>query len=138
MKMRRKHTTEGLTNHFLANMFFLRKVIKKWLNIGVVGVGIEGIDLPYEFVITHHARKRMEKRMGHLSKRQYKERVMEAWYNGEIDVEKVGFERGGGPRGFRDFQYRYHGGYIYVFGIRVHRKVVGSQKHLITIYNWHS
>lgn len=114
----------------------LSKVIIKLLQKKYWGVGFES-QLPPEFVITNHAKERLNRRLAYPHKHRMVELMIDAWHEGEEPPETFLKEKARKPRNhFHSFVYRYHEGYIWIWGLQYSKLIPDGQKYLVTIYNW--
>lgn len=114
----------------------LSNVLFKWLKIRYWGVGFEN-DLPPEFVITNHAKLRLDKRLAYPHKNKITQLMLEAWYDGEETPDTFKKDKGHKPKKtFSRFVYKYYEGYIWIWGVNKSELIPDGQKYLITIYNW--
>lgn len=114
----------------------ISKTLFRLLKTKFWGVGFES-ELPPEFVITNHAERRLKKRIQYAHRHQLPKLMLDAWYLGIDPPETFKPEKATRPEGhFHKFVYKYHMGYVWVWGIRFTKTIPGGQKHLITIYNW--
>lgn len=114
----------------------ISKTIFKWLQKRYWGVAFES-QLPPEFVITNHAKQRMEKRLQYTHKHKMVELMIDAWHDGEEPPATFLKEKARKPqKHFHSFVYRYYEGYIWIWGIQYSSLIPDGQKFLVTIYNW--
>lgn len=114
----------------------LSKVIFKFLQKRYWGVGFES-RLPPEFVITNHAKERLNRRLSYPHKHRMVELMIDAWHDGEEPPATFLKEKARKPRNhFHSFEYRYYEGYIWIWGLQYSDLIPDGQKYLVTIYNW--
>lgn len=104
---------------------FISKYFKLW------GVKIETPGLSEEFIITHHAYKRLLDRVG-VSEEKIKKLAIKAWYStNKVDKAMINRKEYKNKK-YANTHYRSLMGQIYIWKVRV---VDGSsQKILITVY----
>lgn len=114
----------------------LSKSFFRWLRRNLHDVGFEN-DLPSEFIITNHAKQRLNKRLAYPHKHQIIDLMLDAWHIGLEPPESFNRDKGHKPKKhFKGFVYKWHEGYIWIWGIKEHSAFDDGQKFLITIYNW--
>lgn len=114
----------------------ISKALFRLLKTKYWGVGFES-ELPPEFVITSHAEQRLKKRLDYSHRHMLPKLMLDAWYDGEEPPESFNPKKATRPtKHFKKFIYKYHAGYVWIWGVRYSKTIPDGQKHLITIYNW--
>ena len=117
-------------------MNWLKKRIARWAGKKCFGVAMEH-ELSPEFVITNHAKHRMQKRLKYPEQIDMMETVLDAWHIGKEPPETFDKNMGHKPKKrYKKLVYKYHLEYIFIFAIRDRERVWGGQKYLVTVYNW--
>lgn len=105
------------------------------LKIKCWGVALEK-DIPAEFVVSAHARKRFRERVGdNLTNDGIRKLTIRIYFNGRKLTPEEARASDDVPRGLVDIQYRLWYGYVYVFGTKPRGEY--SHKYLVTIYKSH-
>ena len=65
-----------------SNVNWIKKQIARWAGKRCFGVAMEN-ELSPEFIITNHAKMRMQKRLNYPDKIDLMETVLDAWYRGK-------------------------------------------------------
>lgn len=104
------------------------------LKVRYWGVALEG-EIPAEFVITAHARKRFRERVRYdYTNDEMRRHIIRVWFRGRKLTAEEARASEDTPRGLVDFQYREFLGFTYVFGMKLRNDIV--QKYLVTIYKF--
>lgn len=107
------------------------KWLTKWLKVW--GAVFE-TDLPPEFVITTHARKRINERMGCSDDLKIKRLAVKAWHSSNHFRPATQIKENVAEYYWRDYQYRELMGKIFVFAYgRNNRRGLPPSKVLITV-----
>lgn len=94
-------------------------------------------ELSPEFIITNHAKMRMQRRLNYPDKIDLMETVLDAWYRGKEPPPSFDKDKGHKPKKhYKKLVYKYHLDYIFIFAIRERERIWGGQKYLVTVYNW--
>lgn len=105
------------------------------LKIKCWGVALEK-EIPAEFVVTAHARKRFRERVQYdLTNDGIRALTIKIYYRGRKLTPEEARASVDVPRALVDIQYRLWFGYVYVFGAKPRGEY--SQKYLVTIYKSH-
>lgn len=119
-----------------SNVNWIKKQIARWAGKRCFGVAMEN-ELAPEFIITNHAKMRMQKRLNYPDKIDMMETVLDAWHRGKEPPESFDKDRGHKPKKhYKKLVYKYHLDYIFIFAIRDRERIWGGQKYLVTVYNW--
>jgi hypothetical protein len=107
------------------------------LAVSCWGVRLQN-DLPPEFILSNHARRRIEERDFTSGAYEPMNITVRAWYEGK----RLPSSKGQAtfvdqmPLGFNFFEYRLYSGFVYVYGVRWHSKLGFAQKTLVTAYHF--
>jgi len=109
---------------------FLLKILRKYFTYW--GIQFEGEMYP-EFIITEHARKRVEERFG-CNKEKTKEIVLKAWYKGKkAEICYIHNHEQYKSKVYTNYVYKDYQGFIFIFARRFKSKNY-AQKVLITAF----
>lgn len=108
--------------------------ILAYLKVRYWGVALEK-EIPAEFVVTAHARKRLRERVvAGMSADDIRKMVIRVFFWGDKLTAEQARSSEDTPAGLVDFQYRQHAGFVYVFGHKPRGEY--TQKYLVTIYKY--
>lgn len=97
------------------------------------GVALEK-EIPAEFVVTAHARKRYRERVSEITGDNLRKLVIKIFFTAQKLTAEQAKASEDMPRGLVDFQYRQHAGMVYVFGHKPRGEY--TQKYLVTLYKY--
>lgn len=103
------------------------------LKVKCWGVALEK-EIPAEFVVTAHARKRLRERLYEgMTGDDVRKLAIRAYFRHKLTAEEARASEDM-PRGLVDFQYRLHMGLVFVYGMKPRGEY--SQKYLVTVYKY--
>jgi len=89
-----------------------------------------------EFYITDHAYLRIRKRVKNYHKHQLHSHIIDSWEKGKKTPKGFDRRKAHRPTYYDGFKYKYYIGYIWIWGTK--KRDGYTEKHLITVYNWHN
>lgn len=104
-----------------------------YLKVRYWGVALEK-EIPAEFVITAHARKRYRERVAEITGDNLRKLVIKIFFTGRKLSAVEARASDDMPRGLVDFQYILHADMVYVFGHKPRGEY--TQKYLVTLYKY--